>query len=84
MVVVPAEAEIVKTIFRMKDDDGQTYKTIVELLNAEGKTNRSGTKFSISTVQTIYENKKVYQGFYKYGKSAEWVEGVHEAIIGRE
>ncbi len=65
----------------MRDDEGQTYKAVVEHLNAEGKTNRSGTNFSISTVQTIYENKKVYQGYYRYGKNAEWVKGVHEPIL---
>lgn len=81
MVIVPEEAEIVKTIFRMKDDEKKTYKAVVEFLNGEGKKNRSGTAFSISTVQTIYENKKVYQGFYRYGKKAEWVQGQHEAIL---
>lgn len=81
MVLVSDEAEIVKIIFRMKDDEGITYKAICDYLNSLGKTNRSGTKFSISTVQTIYENKKVYQGWYKYGKNAEWVKGVHEPIL---
>lgn len=82
MVVVPSEAEIVRTIFRMKDEEGATYKAIVEHLNSEGKTNRSGTKFSISTVQTIYENKKVYEGLYRYGgEKAAWVKGVHEPIL---
>lgn len=81
MVIVPDEADIVRTIFRMKDDEGKTYKTVCEYLNAQGRTNRSGTKFSISTVQTIYENKKVYEGWYKYGKNAEWVKGVHEPIL---
>lgn len=82
--VIREEAEIVKTIFRMKDDEGKTYKNICDYLNSIGKTNRSGTKFSISTVQVIYENKKVYQGFYKYGKNADWVKGVHEPILAKE
>lgn len=82
MVIVPAEAEIVRKIFRMKDDEGQTYKAIVAYLNEQGYTNKSGSKFSISTVQTIYENKKVYEGFYRYGgKTAEWVQGQHEPIL---
>lgn len=81
LVVVPKEADIVKTIFRMKDEEHKTYKVICEYLNSIGKTNRSGTKFSISTIQTIYENKKTYQGYYKYGKNAEWVKGDQEAII---
>lgn len=79
--IVPEESEIVKTVFRMKDDEGKTYKNICDYLNSLGKTNRSGTKFSISTIQVIYENKKVYQGFYKYGKNADWVKGVHEPIL---
>ena len=83
LVVEPKEADIVKTIFRMKDGEGATYKRVVDHLNSRGLTNRSGTKFSISTVQTIYENRKVYQGYYRYGKQAEWVEGVHEALIER-
>ena len=79
--IVPEEAEIVRTVFRMKDDEGRTYKDVCDYLNAHGKTNRSGTKFSISTVQVIYENKKMYQGFYRYGKDAEWVQGAHEPIL---
>ncbi len=84
MVVVKKEAVVVKMIFRMKDKEGMTYKAICEVLNAQGYTNRSGTKFTISTVQTIYENKKVYQGFYKYGKNAEWVQGMQEPILVEE
>lgn len=81
MVIVPDEAEVVREIFHMKDGEGKTYKSVVERLNSEGKKNRSGTAFSISTVQTIYENKKVYQGFYRYGKQTDWVQGQHEAIL---
>ncbi len=79
--IVPEEAEIVKTVFRMKDGEGKTYKNICDYLNSLGKLNRSGTKFSISTIQVIYENKKVYQGFYRYGKNADWVQGVHSPIL---
>lgn len=81
MVIVPEEAEIVKIIFRMKDDETKTYKSIVDFLNDKGYKNRSGTNFSISTVQTIYENKKTYTGLYKYGKNGTWVKGVHEPIL---
>ncbi len=80
LVIVPNEADIVKTIFRMKDSEGMTYQAIVEFLNSQGKKNRSGNAFSISTVQTIYENKKTYEGWYKYSGS-EWVKGAHEAIL---
>lgn len=81
MIVVKEEAAVVQMIFRMKDKEGMTYKAICEVLNSAGYTNRSGTRFSISTVQVIYENKKVYQGYYKYGKTMDWVKGIHEPII---
>lgn len=84
MVIVPEEAEIVKIIFRMKDDETKTYKSIVDFLNDKGYKNRSGTNFSISTVQTIYENKKTYTGLYKYGKNGTWVKGAHEPILRKE
>lgn len=81
--IVPEEAEIVKTVFRMKDDEHKTYQNVCDYLNGLGLTNRSGTKFSISTIQVIYENKKLYQGYYRYGKNADWVEGEHEPILPR-
>lgn len=81
MVIVPEEAKIVKDVFRLKDEENYTYKAICDYLNSQGKTNRSGTKFSISTIQVIYGNKKVYQGLYKYGKNSNWVKGVHEPIL---
>lgn len=80
LVVVTEEAEVVREIFAMRRD-GATYQQVVDTLNAEGKTNKSGGKFSISTVQVILGNEKLYQGMYKYGKAGEWVQGQHEAIL---
>jgi site-specific DNA recombinase len=80
LVIVPEEAEIVKFVIESKDK-GMTYQTICDALNREGKTNRSGTKFSISTLQVIIDNKPLYQGMYRYGKDSEWVEGEHEPIL---
>lgn len=80
LVIVPEEAEVVKYIINAKDS-GVTYQAICDKLNADGKTNRSGSKFSISTVQVIVENKPLYQGMYRYGKESEWVEGEHEPIL---
>lgn len=80
LIIVPEEAKIVRTIFEMKYS-GKTYKQIVEHLNSLGLTNRSGTKYSISTIQTIYDNEKTYRGYYRYGKNTEWVVGQHEPIL---
>ena len=80
LIIVPEEAKIVRTIFEMKYS-GKTYKQIVDHLNSLGLTNRSGTKYSISTIQTIYDNEKTYRGYYRYGKNTEWVVGQHEPIL---
>jgi DNA invertase Pin-like site-specific DNA recombinase len=80
LTIVDSEAEVVRKIFEMKKD-GSTYQQIVDCLNGMGKTNRSGSKFSISTVQVILGNENLYKGLYKYGKSEEWTNGVHDPII---
>ena len=83
LVINEREAEIVREIFSMKDG-GSTYQAICDKLNSDGKVNRSGSKFQIGSVQSIYENRKTYQGFYKYG-NYDWVKGVHESILkGKE
>lgn len=80
LVIVPEEAEVVRRIIKAKDS-GYTYQSICDSLNLAGMTNRSGTKFSISTIQVIFENKPLYEGMYRYGKDAEWVQGEHEPIL---
>lgn len=80
LVIVPEEAEVVRFVIQSKEK-GMTYQMICDSLNDAGKTNRSGTKFSISTLQVIIENKPLYQGMYRYGKGGEWVKGEHEPIL---
>ena len=83
LVIVPEEAEAVRDIFRMKAD-GYTFMEICNYLNDKGLKNHKGSDFAISTVQVILNNKKLYQGYYKYGKNAEWVKGWHDAILTEE
>ena len=80
LVIVPEEAEVVRFVIESKES-GKTFQTICDALNEQGKTNRSGTKFSISTLQVIIDNKPLYQGMYRYGKDSEWIEGEHEPIL---
>lgn len=83
LTIVPNEAEVVRTAFKMKDS-GATYKQTCDALNSDGRTNRSGTKFSISTIQVIWGNRKLYEGYYRYGKTDEWMKGEHEPILKEE
>ena len=58
-----------------------TMMEIVSTLNKEGVQTRKGGEWVISTVQGILNNRKTYEGFYRYGKENEWVKGQHEAIL---
>lgn len=80
LVVVPEQAKIVRVIFEMRDL-GATLQAIEAEVNSRGATNRSGKPFVFSTIKTILDNRKVYEGYYKYGEKGEWVRGQHEAII---
>jgi site-specific DNA recombinase len=80
LVIVPEEAEVVKYVIESKKA-GHTYQQICDTLNAQGKTNRSGSKFSISTLQVILDNEPLYRGMYRYGKDSEWIQGEHEPIL---
>lgn len=83
MIINQEQAEVVRLIFKMKRD-GCTFQRIVDELNNRGYTNKSGSKWSISSVQVIINNEPTYRGMYKYGKNSEWVKGVHEPILTTE
>lgn len=80
LVVNPDEVPVVKRCFELRESDVSLPK-IVETLNKEGYKTRAGKSFAISTVQSILNNRKTYEGFYRYGKSDEWVKGQHEPIM---
>lgn len=80
LTVIDDEADVVREIFAMKSG-GATYKQIVDKLNVEGRKSRSGSAWAISTLQVILGNEKLYRGFYRYGKTEDWVKGQHKAIL---
>lgn len=80
LVINEEEAKVVRRIFELRDK-GVVLLEIVDTLNAEGYVTRAGKKFLISTVQSIVNNRKTYEGYYHYGKDGEWVQGVHEPIL---
>lgn len=80
LTVIDDEADVVREVFAMKNG-GATYKQIVEKLNEEGRRSRSGSAWAISTLQVILGNEKLYRGFYRYGKTEDWVKGQHKAIL---
>lgn len=81
LVIEPSEVGVVRRIHELRDMNTPLLK-IVDIINEEGFRGRKGNKFVLSTVQGIVNNRKTYEGFYKYGESGEWVKGEHEAILG--
>lgn len=80
LVINPEEAKAVKRAFELRDS-GTVLLEIVSTLNAEGYKTRNGKPFVISTVQSIINNRKTYEGYYRYGKDGDWVKGQQEAIL---
>lgn len=80
LVINDEEAKVVRRIFELRDQ-GVVLLDIVDRLNTEGYLTRAGKKFLISTVQSVVNNRKTYEGYYHYGKNGEWVKGVHEPIL---
>ena len=80
LVVHEEEAAVVRYVFQLKDQGYSMPKT-VEALNNAGYHTRRGKPFVISTVQSILNNRKTYEGYYRYGKDGEWVKGQHEPIL---
>lgn len=79
LVIVPEEAEIIRKLFEYKDA-GYTIMATADAMNAAGYTTKTGKKFLISTVQTVWNNERTYRGEYRYG-NGEWVNGEHEPIL---
>lgn len=80
LLIEPAEAEIVKLVYGLRESEA-TYQEILFELKERGYKTRTGTEFGISGVQSILNNEKLYKGLYKYGKTGEWIQGEHEAIL---
>lgn len=80
LIVDREEAEMVRFVFD-RIDKGISRRQISNMLNDSGLKTRSGSPFQATNVINIENNKKFYQGYYKYGKDKVWVKGKHQPII---
>lgn len=76
-----AQAQVVKMIFLLKDQQKMSQLGIASYLNDNHIYTKSGKLWKQPTVKYILDNRKFYQGYIKYGKNAEYIKGEHEAII---
>lgn len=79
LILNPDEVPIVEMIFKLADD-GETNWGIADSLSDAGYKTRNGRRFNESTVRAVRQNRKMYEGYYKYG-DMNWVKGVHEPIL---
>lgn len=79
MEIYKPEAEIVRMIFKYREDGLNMLQT-ANKLNEQGYKTRRGGQFYASNIKSMLENEKTYKGFYKYG-NGDWVKGQHEAIL---
>lgn len=73
------ERPIIELVFK-ELELGISYGKICKDLSAEGYRTRKGSEFTPSNIQSIKNNLKVYQGYYKYGDN-DYVKGQHQALI---
>lgn len=79
-VIEEREAALVRRIFELRAE-GLVYRDIADVLEREGYTGREGKVLSYAGVRRIVANEKTYRGWYHYGKTGEWVRGLHEPIL---
>ena len=87
LVVDEYEKPVVEYIFKLDNTPNEkgyrmTYREITQKVNEKGYKQRNGKPFTFTVIYQIIQNRKTYQGYYRYGgKDAKWVKGVHQRII---
>ena len=77
-----AQAQVVRMIFEMRKQ-GSTFQSIADFLNENHIYTKTGKLWQSPTVKAIIDNKKFYQGYYRYG-TKEYIKGSQEAIINED
>lgn len=80
LTIVPEEAEIVRMIFDMRDNEKMTLVGIANKLNELGYRTRKGLEFKHSAIQNIINNRETYLGHYRYGVG-NFIKNQHEPIL---
>ena len=81
LVIVPEEAEVARSIFRLYTEERLGLRLIAQRLNEAGATTRRGGRWSIIAIRDILRNP-VYMGTYtRYGMR---LPKSHEAIVPPE
>ena len=79
LVINEEEAMAVREVFR-RLEQGDTWQQIADALNLMKYPTRFGGEWTKSQIQSIKNNKKTYEGYYKYS-DGDWVRGMQEPIL---
>lgn len=79
LVIDEDEAPAVVEIFR-RLEQGDSWQQIADALNLMRFPTRFGGAWTKSQIQSIKNNKRTYEGYYKYS-DGDWVKGVQEPIL---
>ncbi|MDF2800411.1 MAG: hypothetical protein K0S61_314 [Anaerocolumna sp.] len=94
-IIVPEEADIVKTIYQKYATEGLTFFQIARYLNTMGFKTKQGKDFERRSVEYIIQNP-LYKGYVRWNRvnnatkivndESEWIteKGQHESIISEE
>ena len=83
LIVNEDERPMIEYIFK-RESEGAPRLRVAKELNEMGYRTRKGTEFKDVNIIKIVANRKLYEGYYKYGPTGEWVKGQHEAILKEE
>ena len=76
---VPAEAEVVRSIFRMYLESDQGVRSIARRLNEAGQRTRRGGRWSMVTMRDILRNSAYIGTYRRFGLR---IPGTYEPIVG--
>lgn len=78
LVVNEEEAMVVRAVFKLREG-GRKLQEIADMINESGRRTQTGKMFTLSTVQNILKNERIYKGQLMY--SGRVYEGTHEHIL---
>lgn len=79
LIIDEEEARYVREIFQ-RLDIGDSLQMVTDALNLMKAPTRTGKEWTRSTIQSIRNNRKTYEGYYRYA-DGDWVKAVHEPIL---
>lgn len=73
------EAEVVRLIFKLREEEGMSYREIANYLNDHGYRSKNNKKFIHTSIRRIYTNPK-YRGLIQYNADGKMIIAKNEKL----